>query len=64
MPEAVGALGGAGLEGQVRGGGAVGQGDVEADEVHGYHEDGLDEEGGGEMCAEPVEYSWLGISMC
>ena len=36
--------------------------DVEAQDVYDYHEERLDEEGGGEVCAEPVEDSLLLVS--
>ena len=43
------------LEGQVRGGRAVGQGDVQQQQMDNNHEQRLDEERGAEVGAEPVE---------
>lgn len=44
------------LEGEVRGRGAVGEGDVEKQQVDEDHEEGLDEQRSAEMRAEPIEH--------
>lgn len=52
---------GEGGGGRVREGRAVGEGDVQEEEVDGYHEEGLEEEGGAVVCAEPVVDSVVGL---
>ena len=59
LPEGVGPLagrGGQGGEGGSRGGQAVSECDVEEEDLHADCQEGLDEEGGAEVGAEPVEY--------